>query len=180
MKDIIFYDTKYEGYKVDNLGNVYSQWVTGKKPYIDENKFKKLKFGINQSGKGYYSCSIRISEYKYKTMMVHRFVYDSIVGITDPKLTVSHLDGNRYNNCIDNLALESQSDNLKRKFKHGTLDIGYNNSRAKINKEQYLEIKKLLEQKNLTHEKIGEMFGVNRVFITKINRGNRYGFDNHI
>ena len=59
MQDIIFYDTKYEGYKVDNLGNVYSQWVSGNKPHIDENKFKKLKFGINQSGKGYYTCPFK-------------------------------------------------------------------------------------------------------------------------
>jgi len=46
--------------------------------------------------------------------------------------------------------------------------------RAKITLEQLVEIRKLLSQGKLTHEKIGIKFGVNRVFITKIATGSRY------
>ena len=40
--------------------------------------------------------------------------------------------------------------------------------------KQYNEIMELLKQKKLTHKKIGELFNVNRVFITKINNKYRY------
>jgi len=43
-----------------------------------------------------------------------------------------------------------------------------------ITKDQLLKIRNLLLEGKLTHKEIGNLFGVNRVFIKKINTGYRY------
>jgi len=89
-------------------------------------------------------------------------------------VTVSHLDGNWRNNKPENLAWESMGENHDRKKEHGTDDIGIKNSRASIDVDTLIKIRKLLKQSSLTHKEIGEKFGLDRVFITKIANGYRY------
>jgi len=48
---------------------------------------------------------------------------------------------------------------------HGTDDRGYRNKRSLITKDQLLKIRNLLLEGKLTHKEIGNLFGVNRVFI---------------
>lgn len=138
-----------------------------------KSKYKPLKPGIQSTGK-YYSVSIIINN-KRKTHRVHRLVCSAFHGLpTCEKLTASHLNGNWKDNRPENLKWESYSDNLQRKKEHGTDDLGVKNSRAKITLEELKQIRILLSEHSLTHDKIGELFGVNRVFITKINTGQRY------
>lgn len=160
----------FTGYFADKSGNIYSQWATRG---IRKEGFRKLN--PSKWPNGYKFVNLKIAPHTYYSTGVHRLVCLAFYG-KPPKenYTASHLDGNRTNNNLDNLIWESLSDNHKRKIKHGTHDRGYNNSRAKINKEQLVEIRRLLEGGELTHEQIGERFGVNRVFITKINTGYRY------
>ena len=89
-------------------------------------------------------------------------------------MTASHLNGIRDDNRLENLKWETMSENHHRKKEHGTDDRGYKNSRALINKEQLEKIWELLKDGKKTHKEIGEMFGVGRAFITKINNKYRY------
>ena len=89
-------------------------------------------------------------------------------------MVCSHINGNWRDNRPVNLIWETQAENILKKKEHGTDDTGFKNSRSKITLEQLVEIRKLLAEKELTHEKIGDIFGVNRVFITKISTNARY------
>jgi hypothetical protein len=160
----------FEGYFADKTGNIYSQWSNHGISLDKMHKLKPAKYS-----NGYLFVNLRIAKYTYFSTGVHRLVCLAFYGPpVDKNFTASHIDGDRTNNKLENLIWESQSDNLKRKFLHGTHDRGYNNSRAKITKEQLNEIRILLEEKKLTHKQIGKKFNVNRVFVTKINNGYRY------
>ena len=72
------------------------------KPYVMKN--------------GYEVVDVR---YKGKTVrfLVHRLVYCTINGVDiNTKLVVHHKDHNRSNNCIDNLGLITQKENLHEYF----------------------------------------------------------------
>lgn len=150
-------------YYAGNDGHIYSNF--GK-------RYKKLVASVQSTGK-YYALSVVRGE-KRKHYRVHRLVCEAFHGVPESGMTCSHLDGNWQNNTPENLAWESYSDNLNRKKQHGTDDVGCKNTRAKINQEQLLQIRQFLYESKLTHQEIGDIFGVNRVFITKINTGQRY------
>ena len=163
----------FNGYFADNEGNIYSSWRSGKGSKTVKNKLKKLRPGTWMNG--YKFVNLRIAKLTYYSTGVHRLICLAFHGVPKNKnYEASHLDGSRINNIPDNLIWETRSDNFKRKLLHGTHDRGYFNKRAKINKEIFEKIKELLRAKKYTHKRIGEMFGLRRVFISKINSGYRY------
>ncbi len=159
------------GYYAGSDGNIYSDWVKNGKTRNSE-LLHTLKPGIQTTGK-YYFVNIKFGN-KRCTSRVHRLICIAFHGNPPTeKHTASHLDGNWRNNKPENLRWETMTENHRRKKDHNTDDVGYKNSRAKVNKEQLEEIRKYLAQ-GLTHQSIADKFNVNRVFITKINTGYRY------
>lgn len=155
---------KSNNYFAGSDGNIYSNF---------RNKFKKLRKGIQSTGK-YYFVNIVLNK-KRITQRVHRLICITFNGNPPTnKHTCSHLDGNWKNNKPNNLLWETYSENHQRKKLHGTDDTGIKNSRAKINLSTLKKIRKMLLSKQYTHLEIGKKFNLNRVFITKIARGHRY------
>jgi len=136
---------------------------------------RTLKMNIQSSGR-YYIVNIKSDEKgKFNTERVHRLVCTAFHGPPPtPKHTVSHIDGNWRNNTPSNLRWETLKENHQMKKKHGTDDRGVRNSRARIDASTLAEIRRLLKEGKMTHEKIGLKFGLSRVFITKIRCGIRY------
>lgn len=96
-------------YMVSNLGNVKSldrkiKYSNGR---INTHKGKLLVPCINSLG--YCMVSFSCTEYhlKFKTKSryeyVHRLVAKTFIENTENKLTVNHIDGNKSNNCVENL-----------------------------------------------------------------------------
>jgi len=161
----------FNGYYAGDDGFIYSSW---KKNKIDNYKRKKLKGNLS-SNKKYYQLYIKNNNDIYINTLVHRLVCITFNGTPlNENFVCSHLNGNSFNNIPTNLIWETQKNNLLRRKDHGTDDIGYKNSRAKIDKKQLIKIKFLLKEGKLSHKEIGELFNVSRVFITKINCGYRY------
>lgn len=173
--DKIFIELKnYPFYFACSDGNIYSKQGMGKKVASYSNPYRKLISGISDSGKGYYQAIIKVGEGNYSNKLVHRLVAEAFIGKIPEDMTVSHKDGKKFNNIPSNLLIESWSDNQQRKYEHGTMDNGFNNSRSLITEEQLLEIRELLLSGNHTHQAIGDIYNVGRVFITKIKNGHRY------
>lgn len=135
---------------------------------------RRLKENIQYSGK-YFVVSIKENSGLIKTKRVHRLVCAAFNGLpSNEQHDCSHLDGNWKNNKPNNLVWESRSQNHNRKKEHGTDDLGVRNSRAKIDIKTLRKIRKLLAEKEMSHQKIGNILGLRRVFITKIANGYRY------
>lgn len=116
-KDIV----GYKGYQVSNLGRVRTKnkITYTKKHGVRHWKDRILKFKGNTYKTGY-----RVDLWKdgkNKTLLVARLVAFTFLekDINDKSLTVNHIDGNRFNNCINNLELISLKENIQHGFRTG-------------------------------------------------------------
>jgi hypothetical protein len=111
----------FENYQVSNLGNVKS---------FQRGKIKILKRRITKLG--YDRVCLR-NENLIKDQFVHRLVAKAFLN-NDPnnfKIEVNHIDGNKLNNCVDNLEWCTTLENLLHSYKLGrnkkkTAVVAYN------------------------------------------------------
>lgn len=113
----------YDGYQVSNYGRIrtYEKTTYTKKHGIRhwENRILKYK------GKT-YSTGYRVDLWKDgkpKSFLVARLVAFTFFekDINDKSLTVNHIDGNRFNNYLENLELVSIKENIQHAFRTGLL-----------------------------------------------------------
>ena len=115
------------------------------------------------NGKGYLRVMIGKKRY-----FVHRLVAQTFIPNPDNKLQVNHKDGNKHNNCVDNLEWVTNQENRNHAVENNLHIYGENCSYAKLNSQQVLEILELLKENKYTLAEIGSMFGVNRTTISDI------------
>lgn len=111
-------------YQVSNLGRVKS---LGRKFIRRDNIKSQIKEGIKKqcetgkrNGKQGYLCTRMLDKNnKSKAELVHILVAKTFIENPDNKPTVNHKDGNKHNNCVDNLEWATYSQNNKH-----AIDIG--------------------------------------------------------
>lgn len=103
----------YEGlYQVSNLGRVKS---------LGNNKGKKEKIKAPiKTTDGYYDIGLHKNKVK-KMVKVHKLVAEAFLSNPDNMPYITHKDGDRKNNRVDNLEYTNHS-NLMYEFKHLTKD----------------------------------------------------------
>ena len=121
MKEIWKDIPNYLGYQVSNKGRVrtYNKTSYTKKHGIRHWKNRILHYKGNTYRTGY-----RVDLWKdgvNKTFLVARLVAFTFYNedINNHELTVDHIDGNRFNNNLENLELVSLAENIKRSYKNG-------------------------------------------------------------
>lgn len=130
-----------------------------------------LKGGMGTNGRPFVILSVDSQRaLKYR----HILVAETYLGECPPGKEVSHLDGNILNNHVSNLKYETRAENLARRRAHGTMDDGFNNSRAVLKPGDPEKIKEL-RSSGMTHSKIATEFGVSRTTISRVLNGHRYG-----
>lgn len=92
-----------------------------------------------------------------------------------PGHVASHQNGNGWDNRPENLAWETQAENLEKKKLHGTHDAGFANSRAAFTPEDVDRIF-ALRKEGRTQQQIAEEFGVSRTSVLRVLNGERYAY----
>lgn len=109
----------YEGlYQISNLGNVKSLHYGAKAnhPNWKSQTERIIKQRIATSG----YC--RVELYKpqsRKCFYVHRLVALTFIPNPENKSEVNHIDGNKLNNCVENLEWNTKSENISHSFASG-------------------------------------------------------------
>lgn len=115
------------------------------------------------NGKGY----LRISIGK-KLMFVHRLVAEKFIPNPDNLPQVNHKDGNKTNNCVDNLEWVSNSVNRKHAVQSGLHIHGEKCPWSKLTLENVNYIRNHPE---MSRNKLSEMFNVSPHTISDIRTG---------
>ena len=112
---------KYPDYEVSNLGNVRS-WAPRKhrgKLVVKKSPTQKTLCGNGKTNYLYVSLKNPIKEVGISDRVnVHTLVLKTFNEEKDNKSVARHLDGNSYNNNIDNLSWGSQDENAKDRIAH--------------------------------------------------------------
>lgn len=108
----------YTSVLISSIGRVKS-----KDRYVNHNHGgKALKRGrvLSQriTEKGYLDCGIT-HEGKTKTIRAHRLVAEAFIPNPENKPQVNHKDGNKLNNCVDNLEWNTSTENVRHAWKTG-------------------------------------------------------------
>ena len=101
-KPICGYEEKY---LISKEGNVYSA------------KSKKI-LKPTKNEKGYLSIELR-KDGKRKRVKIHRLVAEIFIPNTYGRKEINHIDGNKENNCVENLEWSTRSENLKHAYANG-------------------------------------------------------------
>lgn len=125
MEKEVFKDVLgYEGlYQVSNLGRVKSLkrknifYCALKKEYLERPTKEKI-LSFNKSKRGYFQVCLTKNG-KSKTYTVHRLVAEVFIDNPLNKKTVNHIDGNKENNCANNLEWTTIGENIRHAFDNG-------------------------------------------------------------
>lgn len=99
-----------------------------------------------------------------KTRTVHRLVALTFIPTEDGKLFVNHKDGNKQNNCVDNLEWCTRSENMQHAYNHNLKErpIGTKNGRNKLSYEAVSFILENYKPKDSVYgaKALAKLFGV--------------------
>lgn len=100
----------FEGrYQVSNTGKVKSLRFGG------HNGERLMKLSEHHSG----YLIVQLGKHPSKTYHVHALVAKTFIPPIDGKLIVNHIDGNKHNNCTDNLEWVTYKENTEHAIKTG-------------------------------------------------------------
>lgn len=125
------------------------------------NKNTGYQLTPQPNGKGYLRVSIG-----KQLMFVHRLVAEKYIPNPDNKTQVNHKDGNKLNNCVDNLEWVSNQENRNHAINNGLHLIGEKCPWHKITEEDVIYIRRHRNEK--TQKEWAEIYEVSRSTIGDI------------
>jgi len=106
---------------------------------------------------------------------VHKLVLEAFRGPRPKGKEARHLDGDRFNNHISNLEWSSHKDNIRDKYRHGTMTRGSAVYGSKLDTSDVKSIVKALKTKT-TLISIARRFGVTYQCICNIRDGKAWSW----
>lgn len=123
----------YFRYQASNLGNIRSKTVTRKYTKKDGSTYTRVLKGrvldqyVNMVG--YWTCNVQDDNSKHHVPSTHNLIMLAFYGVPAKvgKMCVDHINGNKLDNCIENLQYVSYKENTNRAkdkgFLHGKQKI---------------------------------------------------------
>lgn len=158
-------------YEVSNLGRVGSWAMVGRGGAAGKRS-PTMRILNPKVGKGYKHVKINING-KIRTAHVHTLVLSTFVGPRPDGMLCRHLDGDRSNNRLENLAWGTWKENAHDSFLHGTHSCGTRGGGAKFTKEQVIEINRRVHNGE-TGRSLAKEFGVSEGTISFIKNAKVY------
>jgi hypothetical protein len=108
---------------------------------------------------------------KRTSQTIHAMVALAFIGVRPQGYCINHIDGNKLNNCVENLEYCTYSENKIHAYKNGlhNSNLGENHHSAKLTRNDVVIIRDRLA-KGDSPEKIASNYGVKGSTIRNINR----------
>lgn len=168
IDDIVLYplnvlNIKNHYYYISTNGDIYSNV---------KHRFLRL----SKDKDGYLRISLILNnnkqkEFRLAQLVLYKFNGSPPVDMVDP--TSEHIDGNIYNNNINNLMWMERSKNSSIRKNKGR---GESNHEAKLTEQQVIEIADLLQQNTCTLKEIAKLYNVNNSTISNIKYKKNWGY----
>lgn len=155
----------FEGlYEVSNLGNVRSldRYCLGRDGRKELHWGKQLTPQKLWNGYLEVYLSDRESGERRKHRTVHSLVAEAFLGPRPKKHDIMHLDGDRSNNCVENLMYGTRSENLIQTYQYGGRVAN-----GKLTKEQATDVIQRLERGE-NPQALAREYGVNSAAVYHI------------
>jgi len=153
-------------YLVSDTGVVFGPG-RGPKSVLNPDRHVELKPTIR---KGYKVIGVHWVGVGTKCISLHRMVLETFVEPRPEGFEAGHLNGNRLDNRLENLAWITQMENQHHRRIHGTLPIGEKVHSAKLTEYDVLRVPRLVSH-GYSYTEIGMMMGVGRHAISRANSG---------
>ena len=165
-KDCIGYEKFYQ---VSNFGRI-------RRSAIGQGTFIGRILNPKSMKDDYLRVTISINGYR-KVEKIHLLVSRAFFGPRPPGYQVNHKDGNKHNNCVENLEYVTHSENAKHAIKYGLMKVpglkGSKNAQSKLDEFDVQEIRCLYATGKYTQLELSKKFSVKRRQIGNIiNRKN--------
>ena len=113
MKEIWKDVAGFEGrYQVSNKGNVKSL------RFLGHDKERLMKLSEHHTG----YLIVQLGKHPAKNHLVHVLVAKAFIQAVEGKNYVNHIDGNKHNNCVDNLEWVTHKENTEHAIRTGLRD----------------------------------------------------------
>jgi hypothetical protein len=157
----------FPNYFVNHRGEVFSEART---------KLRRMKPSIDSAG--YPSVELH-HEGKSRRRSVHRIVLEAFIGPCPDGHEARHIDGNKRNNRLWNLAWGTPAENAADRIRHGTQLRGEDCPSAKLTADDAREILRLYRNECPHRPALAQRFGVSWATIDRIIRGVTWGHATH-
>ena len=109
-----------ENYFVSRTGKIYSIYVIGGQGSVDLTRPHLLSYGVDKDG--YYRVVLSVHGMK-KYIRVHTVIVQQFIGNIPEGLVVNHIDGNKKNNCVENLEITTVLENTIHAHHNGLCSV---------------------------------------------------------
>lgn len=168
----------FPGYRVGDDGSIWSRWKNGGSdrsgPTLTDN-WHQLKGWIDRrrgEPDGYIKVGLMREGSLYR-LRLHRLILLAFVGPCPEGMEARHLDDDKANLNLWNLAWGTRKANAQDKLRNGRMRVGEAHDRAILKKADIPIILKLLAD-GLSRRKIAARFGVSKGAIDGIHRGDTW------
>ena len=170
VEEWAFIEGTNEEYSVSSYGRIRSNARTlirtnGKKLTLQE---RILRLSISRRKYGYLETNTQ----KYGTIKPHREVAKAFIPNGKCREEVNHKDGDRLNNCVDNLEWVTRLENVR--HAHENNHIKHN---VKISEQEVIEIRKIYKpySKEFGTYAIAKKYGISPSYAWRVVKGHKRG-----
>jgi hypothetical protein len=102
---------------------------------------------------------------------IHALVLETFAGSRPSGAQARHLDGDRFNNRLSNLAWGTPAENSADKARHGTAPVGERNPQARLTVEAVAELRAAHAAGGVSYTQLAKKFGVSTMTAWRAIRG---------
>ncbi len=121
------------------------------------------------SSRGYLTVGLRAGGIS-KTRMVHHLILEAFAGQRPLGMETRHLNGDKKDNRVANLAWGTPAENGADRVRHGTVPRGEDGTNAKLDNAAVLAIRSAYRRGSVTQRELADLYGVCRENVSAIVR----------